>query len=412
MNDLSPETPPTERDYRATVLLPRTPFPMQAGLAKREPGWLAHWQAKGLYARVMRATAGRPSFVLTDGPPYANGDIHIGHAVNKVLKDIIVKAARLDGCQAAFVPGWDCHGLPIEQKVEEKHGRRGQIARRPGRSAPPAARYAATQVARQRVDFERLGVLADWEHPYLTMQPAFEAEQLRVLAGIVENGHLVRGFKPVHWCVECGSSLAEAEVEYAEKTSHAIDVAFPIESLVDYAARTGDDIRNPGALVIWTTTPWTIPANEAISVNAELPYVRVRHDKYPDLDLILAEGLVDHCGERWGTVLEVLGAPFPGQALEGLRVKHPYLDKTVPVICGDHVTLEAGTGLVHTAPAHGVEDYQVGKLYGLPVTNPVQDNGVFTPDTPIVGGMFVRKAEEPVMDALAARGHLIHRNAF
>ena len=397
-----------QQDYKATINLPETAFPMQANLAKREPEMLAGWLASDLYGRVQAATRNRPRFWFVDGPPYANGDIHIGHAVNKVLKDMIVKAARLDGYDAAFVPGWDCHGLPIELQVEKKYGKVG--AREEGKLDAVEFRarcreYATEQVSRQREDFKRLGVLADWDRPYLTMLPAYEAEQLRVLAQIVDNGHVVRGFKPVHWCLDCGSSLAEAEVEYQDKQSAAIDVKFVTADAADLAKRFGVDSVGAAGFVIWTTTPWTLPANQAIAVNAELEYALT--DFGSAGVLIVAAELVESLARRYGSAATVL-ARVKGAALEGARAQHPFASRSVPVISGEHVTLDAGTGLVHTAPAHGVDDYTVGKRYGLPVDNPVASSGVFIDGTPIVAGLHVRKAEEPILDTLRASGALVH----
>ncbi len=394
-------------DYKRTLNLPDTAFAMQANLSKREPEMLARWEQEDLYAAVQAATQGKPAFWFVDGPPYANGDIHIGHAVNKVLKDIVVKAARLDGYHAPFVPGWDCHGLPIELQVEKKYGKVGDKLDAPAFRAK-CREYAGEQIARQREDFKRLGVLADWERPYLTMQPAFEAEQLRVLSRIVENGHLVRGFKPVHWCLDCGSSLAEAEVEYEDKQSSAIDVAFSASDAADVLRRFG---LSPGAdaapigFVIWTTTPWTLPANQAVCVNAELEYALVSSG---GRQLVLAAELVAAVSKRLGIEATVL-ATAKGTALEGAVLRHPFAGRTVPVISGEHVTLDAGTGLVHTAPAHGVDDYIVGRRYALPVDNPVGSNGVFTAATPVVGGLHVRKSEDGILAALQSADALLHK---
>ncbi|MES0873426.1 isoleucine--tRNA ligase [Sinimarinibacterium thermocellulolyticum] len=389
-------------DYKATINLPQTAFPMQANLAKREPEMLSRWQQENLYATVQQATAGRTPFWFVDGPPYANGDIHIGHAVNKVLKDIVVKAARLDGHHAVFTPGWDCHGLPIELQVEKKYGKVGE--RLDAKAFRAKCReYASEQIARQRADFERLGVLADWDRPYLTMQPAFEAEQLRCLARIVENGHVVRGFKPVHWCLDCGSSLAEAEVEYQDKQSHSIYVKFA--AVADAALRRvfGAHADQPLEFLIWTTTPWTLPANRAIAVGPELSYALVRAaDEY----LIVAADLVEPLSERLGLALETV-MTVAAAALEHLKARHPFAEREVPVILGEHVTLDAGTGLVHTAPAHGQEDYAVGQRYGLAVDNPVGANGVFVDGTPVVAGQHVRKADALVIEALKAGERLL-----
>nr|WP_028006740.1 isoleucine--tRNA ligase [Solimonas flava] len=395
-------------DYKATINLPETAFPMQANLAKREPEMLERWVSQDIYGQIQKATAGRPKFWFVDGPPYANGDIHLGHAVNKTLKDMIVKAARLDGYDAAFVPGWDCHGLPIELQVEKKFGKvgpkdEGKIDAKTFREK--CREYANEQVARQREGFKRLGVLADWERPYLTMRPSYEAEQLRVLARIIDNGHVVRGFKPVHWCLDCGSSLAEAEVEYQDKTSSAIDVKFAAADAADLAARFGVADATGAAFVIWTTTPWTLPANQAIAANAELDYALV--DFANAGRVVIAAELVEATAKRWGDTGQVL-ATVKGAALEGARAQHPFAGRVVPLVLGEHVTLEAGTGLVHTAPAHGVEDYAVGRHYHLPVDNPVGGNGVFIAGTPLVAGLHVRKAEAPIIEALRERGALVH----
>jgi isoleucyl-tRNA synthetase len=388
-------------DYKDTLNLPDTPFPMRGDLAKREPGWLAQWRDKKRYDQIRTASAGRPKFILHDGPPYANGDIHIGHAVNKILKDIIIKSKTLAGFDAPYVPGWDCHGLPIELQVEKTHGK-----------AIPAAQfralcrdYAATQIERQKADFIRLGVLGDWDHPYRTMDFAFEAGIMRTLGGILANGYLYQGAKPVHWCVDCGSALAEAEVEYEDKTSAAIDVAFEVADTADFARRTGLSVPNDQVYaVIWTTTPWTLPANQAVSVHPEFTYDLVRT---PKGILILAHELAEAALKRYGfESAEVIGQ-CSGSALELLQLHHPFLERDVPVICGEHVTLEAGTGLVHTAPAHGVDDYQIGLKYQLAVDNPVGDDGKFFASIPLVGGQSVWQGNKTVVEALAASGHLL-----
>lgn len=390
------------KDYKSTINLPETSFPMQASLAKREPEMLARWESEKLYAAVQEATTGREPYWFVDGPPYANGDIHIGHAVNKVLKDIIVKSQRLDGHHAPFVPGWDCHGLPIELQVEKKYGKVGD--KLDAKSFRQKCReYAQEQIGRQREDFKRLGVLADWDSPYVTMDPLFEAEQLRVLARIAGNGHVVRGFKPVHWCLDCGSSLAEAEVEYQDKKSFAIDVRFAAADPAELARRFGLSEAVAADFVIWTTTPWTLPANQAIAVGRDIEYVLVRFAQHGVM--VLAAELVPSVAKRLQDEPAEL-ARTRGAALEGLQAQHPFAGRSVPVILGEHVTLDAGTGLVHTAPAHGVEDYVVGRQYGLPVENPVGGNGVFLPDTPLVGGLFVRKADELIIAALREGGRL------
>ncbi|WP_413436824.1 isoleucine--tRNA ligase [Sulfuriferula sp. GW1] len=388
-------------DYKNTLNLPDTPFPMRGDLAKREPGWLAQWREKQRYQQIRKAAAGRPKFILHDGPPYANGDIHIGHAVNKILKDIIVKSKTLGGFDAPYVPGWDCHGLPIELQVEKQHGK-----------AIPAARfrelcreYAATQIERQKADFIRLGVLGDWDHPYRTMDFAFEAGIMRELGRILANGYLYQGAKPVHWCVDCGSALAEAEVEYEDKTSAAIDVAFQVADNADFAQRLGmPKLTGPVYAVIWTTTPWTLPANQAVSVHPDFIYDLILT---PKGILILARDLAEASIKRYGfESVEVLGQ-CKGSALEHLQLRHPFLDRSVPVICGEHVTLEAGTGLVHTAPAHGVDDYQIGLKYHLAVDNPVSDDGKFFDSIPLVGGQTVWQGNKTVVETLSASGLLL-----
>jgi len=407
-------------DYKDTLNLPQTDFPMRANLAQREPEMLAHWERMDLYGRVRAFAAGREKFILHDGPPYANGDIHIGHAVNKVLKDIIVKSRTLDGMDAPYVPGWDCHGLPIELQVEKKQGK-------PGAKLSPAAfrqacrDYAARQVDGQRRDFKRLGVLGDWDHPYLTMDFRFEADIVRALGRIVANGHVHKGFKPVHWCIDCRSALAEAEVEYADKESIAVDVRFPVldEEAVfarchgaPEAGRRGHG-EGPLSIVIWTTTPWTLPANQAVALNPELEYVVVQTDGPHGRErLILAEGLMRDALDRYGIEHYQVICYGRGDAFAGLALAHPFYEREVPVILGEHVTLEAGTGAVHTAPGHGLDDYVVGSRYGLPVDNPVGGDGRFLPGTPLFEGEHVFTANEQVVAVLEARGALLRQARF
>jgi isoleucyl-tRNA synthetase len=397
-------------DYKKTVNLPQTDFPMKADLAAREPAQLQRWQEQDIYGRIRAASAGRPPFVLHDGPPYANGVIHLGHALNKILKDIIVKSRTLDGCDAPYVPGWDCHGLPIELAVEKKHGKPGQKLDAAAFRAACRA-YAQQQVELQRRDFQRLGVFGDWQRPYLTMNPRYEAQQIRALARIIRNGHLYRGAKPVHWCLDCRSALAEAEVEYEDRTSTAIDVAFHAVDAADFARRVGlpAGATAPVSLIIWTTTPWTLPANEAVALNADFDYVAVRVTRAGGEGvLVLAAQLAESCLARYGLTGTVL-AHFKGAALEGLALAHPWQPRQVPVILGEHVTLEAGTGAVHTAPAHGQEDYVVGQRYGLPVVNPVGPDGRFAADVVLVGGLKVDAANGVIVQHLADRGQLLHQ---
>ncbi|MBL8541049.1 MAG: isoleucine--tRNA ligase [Betaproteobacteria bacterium] len=388
-------------DYKSTLNLHDTPFPMRGDLAKREPAMLESWRARDVYRRIREVAAGRPKFILHDGPPYANGDIHIGHAVNKILKDVIVKVKTMSGFDAPYVPGWDCHGLPIEHQVEKLHGK--HVEQNEFRRL--CREFARAQVERQKADFVRLGILGDWDHPYLTMDFGTEAQIIRALGRIQARGYLYQGAKPVHWCVDCGSALAEAEVEYENRISPAIDVAFPVVDLRDLAQRFGlADIRGPAAGVIWTTTPWTLPANEAVSVNPALEYVLARTAKGL---LMLARSLADACLARYGLAVEEILAVASGAKLEHLRLAHPFQERTVPVILGEHVTLDAGTGLVHTAPAHGLDDYVVGARYHLPIDNPVGGDGRFVATVPVVGGKTVWEANPIIVDLLAARGVLL-----
>jgi isoleucyl-tRNA synthetase len=388
-------------DYKKTLNLPDTGFPMKGDLAKREPDWVRRWQDEKLYERMREAFAGHPKFILHDGPPYANGDIHMGHAVNKVLKDMVVKSKTLAGFDAPYVPGWDCHGLPIEHQVEKVHGKNIPAAefRRLCRE------YAQTQIERQRRDFIRLGILGDWFDPYLTMNFLAEADTIRTLGRVHANGFLYQGAKPVLWCLDCRSALAEAEVEYEERTSPAIDVAFPFADLGALARPFGfTHLYEPAFALIWTTTPWTLPANQAVTVHPEFHYNLVRTEKGL---LVLAEDLREAALKRYGLTGEVL-ATAAGQSLENLELQHPFYDRKVPIVVADHVTREAGTGLVHTAPAHGLEDYAVGQKYNLPIDNPVDDDGRFFASVPLVGGLSVWDANRVVIDALAKEGRLIH----
>ncbi|MBW8306069.1 MAG: class I tRNA ligase family protein, partial [Thiobacillus sp.] len=353
-------------DYKHTLNLPDSRFPMRGDLAKREPGWVKSWQEKKRYEAIRAAAAGRPKFILHDGPPYANGDIHIGHAVNKILKDIIVKAKTLSGFDAPYVPGWDCHGLPIELQVEKTHGK----AIPPAKFRELCRNYAAEQIERQKADFIRLGVLGDWGNPYRTMDFQFEADTLRALGQVQTAGYLYQGAKPVHWCVDCGSALAEAEVEYEDKNSPAIDVGFAVADRADLAHRFDiATIDEPIQIVIWTTTPWTLPANQAVALHPDFQYALVRTTKGL---LILADSLREAALTRYGLNdgAQVI-AHTTGQALEGVLLWHPFQDRQVTVIVGDHVTADAGTGAVHTAPGHGLDDYVIGSRYGLKVDNPV-----------------------------------------
>ncbi|HSM28700.1 MAG TPA: isoleucine--tRNA ligase, partial [Thioalkalivibrio sp.] len=397
--------PAPPNPYKDTLNLPETAFPMRANLAEREPGWLDEWTRAGRYARLREHCAGRPKFILADGPPYANGSIHVGHAVNKILKDFIVKSRTLSGFDAPFVPGWDCHGLPIELKVEQSLGKAGKDIE-PAAFRAACREYAAEQVAGQSADFRRLGVLADWDRPYLTMDYRIEADIIRALGQIMARDHVQMGEKPVHWCVDCGSALAEAEVEYEDKTSLAIDVRFRVEDELDLLRRLDleGDSREPVSVVIWTTTAWTLPANQAVALNPALTYVLVQFERER---LLLAEDLLASCLERYQLGPGRIVGRTLGASLEGLQLQHPFLDRSVPVIIGDHVTTEAGTGCVHTAPGHGQDDYTVGLRYGLPVENPVGPDGCFLPGTPFFAGENVHTANAHVVDVLRERGALV-----
>ncbi|KOR29419.1 isoleucine--tRNA ligase [Achromatium sp. WMS1] len=401
-------------DYKTTLNLPNTAFPMRGNLPKREPAMLQHWEQLKLYEQIRATCAGRPRFILHDGPPYANGEIHIGHAVNKVLKDIIIKSRTLDGFDAPYVPGWDCHGLPIEIKVEKKVGKPGSKVTA-AQFRTTCRDYASKQVEQQRTDFRRLGVLGTWEQPYKTMDYKFEADTIRALGRIIANGHLLKGFKPVHWCIDCSSALAEAEVEYMERQSFSIDVRFKAideEALFNRCHHIpAEHGRGPLSVVIWTTTPWTLPANQAVALNPALEYAVVQCDRPDGAErLVVAESLLRDTMDRWGIEHHHVLAYAKGNVFEGLMLQHPFLDRQVPIILGDHVTLEAGTGAVHTAPGHGLEDYSIGTRYNLPIDNPVGADGRFTSSTPIFAGQHVFTANEQVIETLKANGMLVQES--
>ncbi|MBF0127917.1 MAG: class I tRNA ligase family protein, partial [Magnetococcales bacterium] len=402
-------------DYKDTVQLPVTRFAMRADLPGSEPEVLARWESMDLYGRMRAQGAGRPSFVLHDGPPYANGHLHMGHAINKVLKDVIIKSRRMEGFDAPYVPGWDCHGLPIETKVEVELKAQGldKETMDPVLFRRHCREYAQRWVDIQREEFRRLGVIGDWSHPYLTMEYRFEADILRELGKFLVNGGLFKGAKPVYWCVTDVTALAEAEVEYADHVSTSVHVKFP---LADDESLLSLGLDGTVAVVIWTTTPWTIPANLAVCLHPTLTYVALRIDNpgtcrnlVPGEILIVAEGL-------WEAAVAGFGAPrdgveivarFPGSALEGKRFRHPYAHRDAPIVLGGHVTLEAGTGCVHTAPGHGHEDFDVGRRYGLEVYNPVDDRGIFEPGTPHFAGQHIFKANEGVRALLEREGRLL-----
>ncbi|MBH2757249.1 isoleucine--tRNA ligase [Serratia ureilytica] len=397
-------------DYKNPLNLPETGFPMRGDLAKREPGMLQRWYEQDLYGIIRTAKKGKKTFILHDGPPYANGSIHIGHSVNKILKDIIIKSKGMAGFDSPYVPGWDCHGLPIELKVEQLYGKPGEKLTA-AEFRQKCREYAAEQVEGQKKDFIRLGVLGDWDRPYLTMDFKTEANIIRALGKIISNGHLLKGAKPVHWCTDCGSSLAEAEVEYYDKTSPSIDVSFHAADAAAVAAKFGVSHFNGAiSLVIWTTTPWTLPANRAISLHPDFTYQLVQVDGQC---LILAAELVESVMKRAGiTEWTVLGS-CKGADLELLRFKHPFMDFDVPAILGEHVTLDAGTGAVHTAPGHGPDDFVIGQKYGLEVANPVGPNGCYLTGTyPLLDGKFVFKANDLIVDLLREKGALLHVEKF
>jgi len=404
------------KNYKDTLNLPKTGFPMKGNLANREPEMLKRWQKNEIYSKQRAITKGREKFILHDGPPYANGDIHIGHAVNKILKDIIVKSKSLSGFDAPYIPGWDCHGLPIELQVEKKVGKAGgKVTAKEFRKA--CRKYAYKQVDNQKKDFIRLGVFGDWENPYLTLDYKFEANIVRSLSQIFANGHIHQGSKPVHWCTDCGSALAEAEVEYQDKRSPAIDVRF---SVLDEAALIAKchhveshEGEGPISLVIWTTTPWTLPANEAVAIHPDLDYAIVEcTGDHGTERLVIAEALWKDAMGRYNFEEHRVVAYCKGSALENFKLQHPFYKKEVPIILGDHVTVDAGTGAVHTAPAHGQEDYVAGSRYKLPVVNPVAANGTFLPDTELFAGQHVFKANDSVLETLKTNGKLVHHEAI
>ena len=409
MSDSNPKNAPASA-YRGTLNIPDTPFPMRGDLPKREPGWVKEWDDKGIYKKLRDARSGAPKFILHDGPPYANGQLHIGHAVNKILKDMIIKARQLEGFDAIYVPGWDCHGLPIENAIEKLHGRnlpRDEMQAK-GRA------FATEQIAQQMVDFKRLGVLGDWDNPYKTMNFASEAGEIRALKKVMERGFVYRGLKPVYWCFDCASSLAEFEIEYQDKKSQTLDVAFKAHEPAKLAAAFGLPALSKDAFaVIWTTTAWTIPANQALNLNPELPYALVDTERGL---FIVAESLVEACMTRWGLTGQVL-AVVPGEKLAGLEFEHPLYDmdagyrRLSPVYLADYATASDGTGLVHSSPAYGVDDFNSCVAHGMAydqILNPVQGNGTYAADFPLFGGQHIWKAVPVIIDALKVAGRLLN----
>jgi len=392
-------------DYKSTLNLPQTDFPMKANLAAREPELLKKWQALNLYFKLREQGKGKKKFILFDGPPYANGHIHVGHAVNKVLKDIVIKSKSFSGFDAPYVPGWDCHGLPIELNVEKKWGKPGKkISAAEFRKA--CREYAASQVELQRADFIRLGVIGDWFHPYLTMDFKYEADTIRSLAKIIKNKHVQKGYKPVYWCLDCSSALSEAEVEYAEKTSPSIDVRFTVinnDAVLNIFSQSLNIKKI--TLPIWTTTPWSLPGNQAVAVNPELDYVLVLNDNQEAF--IVAETLLPGLIEKYHLSSPRVLGQVKGKALTGVILQHPFYSKQVPVVLSDHVTIDAGTGAVHIAPAHGQDDFIVGKKNHLVLDNPVGDDGCYLSSVPLFAGMHVSKANEAIVDVLKEHGTLL-----
>ena len=409
-------------DYKKTLNLPDTPFPMRGDLAKREPQWVKEWNAKGVYRRLRAVSKGRPRFVLHDGPPYANGDIHIGHAVNKILKDVIVKSKSMAGYDAPYVPGWDCHGMPIEVQIEKKHGKNLPA----GETQRLCRAYATEQIARQKADFQRLGILGDWDNPYLTMAYGNEADEIRGLAVLLAKGYIYRGLRPVNWCFDCGSALAEAEVEYEDRRDPAIDVGFGFVEKERIAGAFG--LRSlpdrPGWIVIWTTTPWTLPGNQALNVHPEIDYALIDTERGMLIlaDAMLAPGDVPEATEeefdalglpkllaRYGIKTWRLLGRAKGRALENIRFAHPFYDRTAPVYLGDYVTLDTGTGIVHSAPAYGVEDFESCRRYGLKddeILTPVTGEGRFVQSLPVFGGLSIWDANPKIVQLLKEKGAL------
>jgi isoleucyl-tRNA synthetase len=394
------------KDYKTTLNLPKTDFPMKANLPQREPELLKKWQDINLYKKMREQGNKHNRFILHDGPPYANGGIHLGTALNKTLKDIVVKSKTLSGFDAPFVPGWDCHGLPIELNIEKKLGKPGQkVSVKEFRQA--CREFATSQVNRQREEFKRLGVIADWDHPYLTMDYAFEADILRSLAKIIRNGHLQKGYKPVYWCLDCSSALAEAEVEYQDKSSTAIDVRFHVMDAVDFLRRLDPTLKNnkPISIPIWTTTPWTLPANQAVALSPDVNYALV--DSGKEL-LLIADSLVPEVMARYNISKYQTIAKTLGEKFELVKLQHPFYERQVPVVMGEHVTMDSGTGAVHTAPAHGEDDYVVGKRYNLPLENPVGDDGCYISSVMHFAGQHVNKVNDAIIHRIKEQHNLLH----
>ncbi len=395
-------------DYKTTLCLPQTDFPMKANLKQKEPEVLTFWEKNDIYGRMVAANEGGERYVLHDGPPYANGHIHMGTAMNKVLKDIIVKSRNMMGMKAEYVPGWDCHGLPIEHKVAQELKEKGKTDVPPVTIRRICRDYARKWLDVQRKEFKRLGVMGVWDNPYMTMNPAYEAATARELGNFAKNGSLVRGKKPIYWCLDCETALAEAEVEYADHTSPSIFVRFP---LTDPKAAEVFPAADPARtyVVIWTTTPWTLPGNMAVAAHPDFEYVLVKAngDFY-----VLAKGLLESCAKIFGWSEYEIVAETTGAKLEGLQARHPFIDRASPIVLADYVTLDAGSGLVHTAPGHGREDYETGMRYGLEVLSPLDDKGRFLPIVPHFAGMTVFEANPKVIETLQGLGHLLAQKSI
>ncbi|MGL5005754.1 MAG: isoleucine--tRNA ligase, partial [Casimicrobium sp.] len=412
---MNTETKPAKAEKQESkypLNLPDTPFPMRGDLAKREPKWAEEFTQKQLYHAIRKVASGRPRWVLHDGPPYANGDIHIGHAVNKVLKDIVVKSKLMAGFDATYVPGWDCHGMPIEIQIEKKFGKN-----LPAKEVQAKSRaYAHEQIDAQRKDFLRLGVLGEWENPYLTMNPRNEADEIRALRKIYDAGYVFRGLKPVNWCFDCGSALAEAEVEYQDKTDIAVDVGFAFREQ-DKLAKAFGLSKLPhenGFIVIWTTTPWTLPANQALNLHPEFDYALVETNDAAKPLLVLAKDRVAFCMERWGMQGKVI-AECKGKALELIAFAHPFYDRLSPVYLGDYVTLDTGTGIVHSSPAYGVEDFLSCRSYGMKdaeVLTPVMGDGKYASSLPEFGGLSIWDANPKIVEHMRGKGTLFKDEKF
>ena len=402
----------SKTDYKPTLNLPDTAFPMRGDLARREPGWVREWQDRKVYEAIRAASEGRPRFVLHDGPPYANGDLHIGHAVNKVLKDIVVKSRQLAGFDAPYVPGWDCHGMPIEVQIEKTYGKNLPTAE----TQRLCRAYATEQIARQKAEFQRLGVLGDWEHPYTTMSYRTEADEIRTLGRVLEKGYLYRGLKPVNWCFDCQSALAEAEVEYEDRQDVAVDVGFALDDRDREKFAAAFHLTSlpegPVYAVIWTTTPWTLPANQALNVHPEFQYSLVETDRGA---LLLASDLKEASLKRFGIQrrhVDVAADPTAwGRNLELIRFRHPFYDRAAPIYLGEYVTLEQGTGIVHSSPAYGVDDFISCRRYGMAdddMLNPVLGDGRYADSLPFFGGLKIWEANPKIVDKLREAGALFH----